>query len=74
MGGRRGTRRLRHTTPPEPLGLHPQQQTPLPLIQVRAQRRVPRRRRVRDSRHTGHYHNRSQRGSENLDYFVARPK
>ena len=61
--------------PPRPSsrGLHPQQQTPLPLIQVRAQRRVPRRRRVRDSGHAGHYHNRSGRGSENLDYFIARP-
>ena len=64
--GRRGDRL--DAAPTKLLGLHPEQQAPLPLVQVRAQRRVLRRHRLR---HTGHYHNRSRSGRQNLSYFGA---
>lgn len=48
----------------QPLCLHAQQRTPLPLIQMRAKRRAPRCRRLGDSNHAGHYHNRSPSGNK----------
>ena len=41
-------------TPAQLLSLHPEQQTTLPLIQMRTQHRIPARRRLRDLRHIGH--------------------